>query len=217
MKHTRLLMSVVISVGVAGCANPINMHTAQRYFDAGMAAEREGNYQLAHENYYRAYVNTEIGHADDQRKALAMYNLGRMKGYLCMKAEAEPLLVNSVAVEEKALSQNGGWYTGRLVEMARFYLGFGEYAKAVPYFDKATLRLVDSGNEGTNPIEMADMWDDYGKPLGDRALKPKPMKWRLAHSVYAKPMPEKRRGLSHSHMPRPARAGANSTLHRARA
>lgn len=165
MKHTRLLMPLVISLGLSACANPINMHTAQKYFDAGMAAERAGDYPLAHENYYRAFVNTEIGHADDQRKALAMYNLGRMKGYLCMKTEAEPLLLKSLAVEEKALSQNGRWYTGRLVEVARFYLGFGDYAKAVPYFDKATLRLVDSGNEGTNPIEMADFWDDYAQAL----------------------------------------------------
>lgn len=158
-------MPLAISIVLSGCANPINMHTAQRYFDAGMAAERQGNYQLAHENYYRAYVNTELGHADDQRKALAMYNLARMKGYLCMKAEAEPLLVNSVAAEEKALSQNGSWYTGRLVETARFYLGFGEHAKAIPYFEKATLRLVDSGNEQTAPIEMADLWDDYAEAL----------------------------------------------------
>jgi tetratricopeptide (TPR) repeat protein len=174
MKHTLLLMLLAISMVLSSCANPINMYTAQKYFDAGTAAELAGNYQLAHENYYRAYVNTEIGNADDQRKALVMYNLGRMKGYLCMKAEAEPFLSNSVAVEEKALSQNGRWYTGRLSEMARFYLGFREYAKAVPYFEKATLRLVDSGNEQTNPIEMADMWDDYAEALrhagfGDKA------------------------------------------------
>jgi tetratricopeptide (TPR) repeat protein len=165
MKHTLVMMPLAISMALSGCANPINMYTAQRYFDAGTAAEQAGNYQLAHENYYRAYVNTEIGHADGQRKALAMYNLARMKGYLCMKAEAEPLLLNSMAVEEKALSQNGSWYTGRLVETARFYLGFGEYAKAVPYFEKATLRLVNSGNEQTIPIEMADLWDDYAETL----------------------------------------------------
>jgi tetratricopeptide (TPR) repeat protein len=141
------------------------MYTAQKYLDAGIAAERGGDFQLAHQNYSRAYVNAEIGHGDDRQKALAMYNLGRMKGYLCMKAEAEPLLLNSVSVEEKALSQNGAWYTGRLAEMARFYLGFGEFAKAVPYFDKATLRLVESDNERTHPMEMADMWDDYASAL----------------------------------------------------
>jgi tetratricopeptide (TPR) repeat protein len=165
MKHTFLLTPLVISMVLSGCANPINMHTAQKYFDAGMAAERAGNYQAAHENYYRAYVNTELGHADDQRKALAMYNLGRMKGYLCMKSDAEPLPQKSVIVEEKALSQNGSWYTGRLAEMARFYLGFGEYAKAIPYFEKATLRLIDSGIERTNPIDMAGMWDNYAEAL----------------------------------------------------
>lgn len=165
MKFTLVWMPFVISMVLSGCTNPVNMYTAQKYFDAGVAAERAGNYQLAHDKYYRAYVNTEIGHADDQRKALTMYNLARMKGYLCMKAEAEPLLLNSVAVEEKALGQNGNWYTGRLVETARFYFGFGEYAKAVPYFEKATLRLVDSGNEITTPIEMADLWDDYAEAL----------------------------------------------------
>jgi tetratricopeptide (TPR) repeat protein len=166
MKPTVFLISLFVAVLLSACANPINMYTAQKYFDAGTAAERAGDYLAAHEHYYRAYVNTEIGHADDQRKALAMYNLARMKGYLCMRAAAEPLLLNSVVVEEKALSHNGSWYTGRLVETARFYFGFGEYAKAVPYFEKATLRLVSSGNEATNPIEMADIWDDYAEALG---------------------------------------------------
>jgi tetratricopeptide (TPR) repeat protein len=160
-----LSMLLFVAIIVSGCANPINMHTAQKYLNAGIAAERSGDYVAAHENYYRAYVNTEIGHADDQRKALAMYNLARMKGYLCMKAAAEPLFLNSVAVEEKALSQNGAWYTGRLVETARFYYGFGEYPKAVPYFEKATLRLVSSGNEAASPIEMADIWEDYAEAL----------------------------------------------------
>jgi len=165
MKSAVFFISLFVAVLLSGCANQINMYTAQKYFDAGIAAERAGDYLAAHENYYRAYVNTEIGHADDQRKALAMYNLARMKGYLCMKAGAEPLFLNSVAVEEKALSQNGSWYTGRLVETARFYLGFGEYAKAVPFFEKATLRIADSGNEQTNPIEMADLWDNYAEAL----------------------------------------------------
>ena len=165
MNRRCLRMPLIASVVLAGCANPINLYTAQKYLDAGIAAEQAGNYRLAHENYHRAYVNTEIGHADEQRKALAMYNLGRMKGYLCMKAEAEPLLLNSIAPEEKALSHNGSWYTGRLAEMARFYSGFGEYAKAVPFFEKATLRLVASGNEQTNPIEMAEIWDGYADAL----------------------------------------------------
>lgn len=165
MKRSLVLMAVALSVALFGCANPINMHTAQRYHEAGAAAEQAGDYKLAHENYYRSYVNTEIGHADEVRKALAMYNLGRMKAYLCMKAEAEPLLVKSAAVEEKALSQNGNWYTGRLTETARFYLGFKEYEKAVPYFEKAASRLVDSGSESTYPIDMADMWEDYASAL----------------------------------------------------
>lgn len=214
MKHTLLVMPMAISMVLSGCANPINLYTAQKYFDAGTAAERAGNYQLAHENYYRAYVNTEIGHADDQRKALAMYNLGRMKGYLCMKAEAEPLLLNSVAVGEKALSQNGSWYTGRLAEMARFYLGFGEYAKAVPYFEKATLRLVDSGNEQTNPIEMADMWEDYAGALrragsGDKANEV---------AARARSLRASNAGKTAQFVPFPygknCKTGPNSTLHR---
>jgi len=165
MKFVALLISLCVAVFLSGCANPINMYTAQKYFDAGMAAERAGDYLAAHENYYRAYVNTEIGHADDQRKALAMYNLARMKGYLCMKAGAEPLFLKSVAVEEKVLSHNGDWYTGRLIETARFYLGFGDYEKAIPYFEKATLRITDSRVEQANPIEMADLWDNYADAL----------------------------------------------------
>lgn len=165
MKRSLFFMLMTASIVLFGCTNPINMHTAQKYHDAGTAAEQAGDYKAAHENYYRAYVNTEIGHADETRKALAMYNLGRMKGYLCMKTEAEPLLLKSAIIEEKALSQNGNWYTGRLTEIARFYLGFKEYEKAVPYFEKASSRLVNSGVESAYPIDMADMWNDYASAL----------------------------------------------------
>lgn len=165
MKSTVSLMSLVTLITLYGCTNPINMYTAQKYHDAGSAAERAGDYKLAHENYYRSYVNTEIGNADDQRRALAMYNLGRMKGYLCLKTEAESLLLQSVALEEKAPHRNENWYAGRLVETARFYLGFKEAAKAVPYFEKAASQLARLGVESTHPIDMANMWDDYANAL----------------------------------------------------
>lgn len=165
MKHLFALMPLCVSLVLSGCAWPVNRYTAQRYFDAARVAEQRDDYQLAHQNYYRAYVNAKLGHTNDQAQALVMYNLARMKGYLCMKTEAEQLFIYSTEVEEQALNVNGEWYTGRLTETARFYFGFGEYAKAVPYFEKATLRLIDSGVEQSDPIAMADVWDDYAEAL----------------------------------------------------
>ena len=109
-----LLLNLII---LGGCTNPVNMHTAQRYHNEGLVAEQRGNYKLAHQNYHRAYVNTEIGHAKPRVKALAMYNLGRMKGYLCYKIEAEKLLKKSIEIERKETNGTGDWYLGRLMEM----------------------------------------------------------------------------------------------------
>lgn len=165
MKPAHLATLLVVTVALSGCANTIHMYRAQKYFDAGAAAERSGNYRLAHENYQRAYENTEAADTDAPRKGLTMYNLGRMKGHLCMKKEAESLLRDSLAIEETALSEDGVWYTGRLVEMGRFYFGFGDSEKAVSYFAKASRRLVESGAEQKYPVDMADFWDNYADAL----------------------------------------------------
>jgi tetratricopeptide (TPR) repeat protein len=158
-------MALATLASLGGCASPVNLYTAQRYFDAGMAAEVAGRYQLAHDNYYRAYVNTELARADEQKKGLVMYNLARMKASLCLKSDAEALFLKSIAAEENARAQNGGWYSARLAETGRFYLGFAEPSKAIPFFERASSRFVDSKLEQTHPVEMADFWEEYAEAL----------------------------------------------------
>jgi len=75
-----------------GCANPINRVTYQRYYQAGVAAEQNGQYGLAKINYYRALVNAQMGNLEPQRvmrpphthmeECLAFYAIIRMRS-LC--------------------------------------------------------------------------------------------------------------------------------------
>src|SRR5690242_20610605 len=97
----RTLVVLGLTLLGAGCANPINQHNAAKYHEWGEEAERAGNYQLAERNYYRALVNARVGRSPDAGVSMAMYNLGRVKGYLCKYDESEQLLTEALNLEEK--------------------------------------------------------------------------------------------------------------------
>jgi tetratricopeptide (TPR) repeat protein len=150
---------------IAGCANPINLHTAQRYHDAGIAAESAGDFELAHQNYYRAYMNTEWGNANERQKALAMYNLGRLNGFLCRKTEAEQLLTKSVEIEGKETNKSGDWYLGRLMETAKFYYAYNDYEKSIPYFKEGSEIAIKQGLDKKYPLEFSGILKMYADAL----------------------------------------------------
>ncbi len=62
---------------MAGCANPINMHNAQRYAVAGQVAARNGAWAEARKNFGRAIANVRMGHGDDRTLAVLYYEYGQ--------------------------------------------------------------------------------------------------------------------------------------------
>lgn len=165
MNKHYISLFIFVSLSLAGCANPINLHTAQRYHNAGVAAERAGNFELAHQNYYRAYMNTEWGRADERQKALAMYNLGRLNGFLCRKTEAEQLLTKSVQIEGKETNKSSSWYLGRLIETAKFYYAYHEQEKSIPYFEEWIEISTKQGLDKRYPLEFSDILMMYAEAL----------------------------------------------------
>lgn len=162
----RTLLIVFITLALASCANPINQHTAANYHGWGREAERAGNYTLAERNYERALINARLGHSSDAELSMVMYNLGRVKGYLCKYDVAEQLLTEALKLEEKVTGPDSGIVTMRLFELARLQFDREQYAASLPYFGRAIPAVKKLGVESDDPIALADVLDQYAVALG---------------------------------------------------
>ncbi|MDX2253313.1 MAG: tetratricopeptide repeat protein [Nitrospira sp.] len=162
----RTLVIVFLALALASCANPINQHTAAKYHGWGSEAERAGDYTLAERNYERSLVNARLGHSPDASLSMAMYNLGRVKGYLCKYDEAEHLLAEALELEEKVTGPDSGITTMRLFELARLHFDRERYAASLPYFSRAIPVVRKLGVESSDPIGLADVLDQYAIALG---------------------------------------------------
>lgn len=156
-----LSLSVISAVLISACAAPINQRNASNYYDMGLQAEQAGNYVLAEQNYDRALINARLGSAPDTGISAAMYSLGRMKGLLCKYDDAEKLLVEALALEEKATGQDSVNTSKRLFELSRLYFDQGQYTKSLPYFQRAVPAARKLGVESSDPIAFANILDEY--------------------------------------------------------
>ncbi|OGW39830.1 MAG: hypothetical protein A2X58_01460 [Nitrospirae bacterium GWC2_56_14] len=91
-----------ILVLLSGCANPLNRATFQRYYQAGIGAESQGDYNAAKENYYRALVNARIGNLEPELHASSSYSLGRMLGALCDRENSKKLLLEALKFDKES-------------------------------------------------------------------------------------------------------------------
>lgn len=96
---------------------------------------------------------------------MAMYNLGRIKGYLCKDDEAERLLKQSVELEAEAVGEESTMLPARLLELARFYYDHGRYRESLPYYDRGLSLAVGLGVREEDPIALANVWREYANAL----------------------------------------------------
>jgi hypothetical protein len=157
---------------VGGCANPINQKTASNYYQSAVDAEIGGDFVFAERQYDRALINARLGHSPDAGVSAAMYGAGRMKGYLCKFDEAEPLLVESLTLEEKVTGPESAITTKRLFELARFYYDRGQFEKSVPYFARGIPAVEKLGVGTSDPIALADALDEYSIALAGIGRSP---------------------------------------------
>jgi hypothetical protein len=101
MRPITVLLVVLL---ISGCANPLNRVTYDRYWRQGGDAERVGQLGVAEQAYYRALMNVDMGNLGPLLKAQALYNLGCVKRRVGKYSEAEDLLTQSLALDEKILS-----------------------------------------------------------------------------------------------------------------
>lgn len=94
------LLILITIFGLIGCANPLNRETYVRYTDTGDAALLRGDYETAEIAYARAAQNVDWGNLGLEEKSGSLFNLANAKIRLGKFAEAEPLLLESVRIEE---------------------------------------------------------------------------------------------------------------------
>ncbi|MBI5890572.1 MAG: tetratricopeptide repeat protein [Nitrosomonadales bacterium] len=161
---------VLLVALISGCANPINERTAYNYYKMALRAEAIRDYASAEQNYDKALFNARIAHSNATISA-SMYGLGRMKGYLCKYDDAEKLLLSSLTLEEKITGPESSITTMRLFELARLNFDRGQYGAALPYFGRGIPAVKKLGIETSDPISLANEFDEYAIALGKTGHK----------------------------------------------
>jgi tetratricopeptide (TPR) repeat protein len=160
------LAALVALLFVSGCvSNPINAYTANRYYDAGVQAEKAGDLTLARMNYSRAYANAQMGFLGPSTEAHALYEWSRVTGYLGMYAESEKGFINVLALIEKANGEADKLRAPALSELARLLHDTGQHAKAVAIYEKAVPELEKVDILKIDPLGFAVFLDDYSASL----------------------------------------------------
>jgi tetratricopeptide (TPR) repeat protein len=156
-------LSVIAATGGCGFTEQVNLKNADTYYHLGLQAEARGDFVGAKEAFWRAWVNARDGKASPAYQSAVLYNLGRMTGYTCDFAEAEKLLHDALDRELKISGPESGNTSKRLFELARLNYDQGKYVQAAEFYEKAIPACIRLGCLETDPIIVANSYDELGK------------------------------------------------------
>jgi tetratricopeptide (TPR) repeat protein len=182
----------VMPTGVLGlvfvltaCVPAINQVNADRYYELGLQAEAARNWRSARQAYSRALANAKSSGAPVAYVSAVTYNLGRMTGYTCNYDEAEQLLLDALALEEKVLPINASNMTKRWSELGRLNYDQGKFKTAAIWYSKAIPELERLGVSSSDPIGFARFIEDHADAL-DKAGDSSATLWRERASTLRK-------------------------------
>jgi len=159
-----LLSLAFIAALLVGCANPINEHTAQRYYAAGEEALRNGNLGAARENFRRALINVQVGNLGPAYESQAAAKLARVEGNLCEYDEADRTFQYALNAKIKITGENSPATFPLRIELAQLAFDTDHFEKAVAYFESA-FAIGGATLEAHDPQDYAAMLDDYATAL----------------------------------------------------
>ena len=157
----RLILLIIFSALLNGCANPINLHTARKYELTARNAMNKGDWKAARMYYSRAWGNAKMGGADIRDISRLRYEYGRASGVVCEWEESEMAL--NEAFELDSRSNGPRWMP--LVELERMSISQKDYKKAKSYFEKLMPILAEIQEETRDPLGYADLLDEYALVL----------------------------------------------------
>ncbi len=159
MQMKTFYVTAILSVFLAGCVNPINLHTGEQYYQGGIENAKQDKWFNARMAYGRAWTNADIGKADDRTTAVYAYEYGRASGAICDWKEAEHGLLKALELDKKT---NGPVHMS-LYELARMYRAQGMHEKAEEYFVKTDEKMKAVNAEERDPIGYADFLKEYAQ------------------------------------------------------
>jgi tetratricopeptide (TPR) repeat protein len=150
---------------VAGCTNPLNMYTADRYYQLGVAAENRGDLENACMFFSRSYGNTLMGFAPPLARAHALYEYARVSGYLGRLAEAEKGFQEVIVLLDKVPDDPSHLRAPTHSEHAKLLFANKRYRESLPEFEKAVANLDQLSVEAGNPGDYAAFLEKYAAAL----------------------------------------------------
>lgn len=152
---------IAFSVGLFGCAAPINERIATNYASVGVEAQARGDWDAARRAYARSAKNADLASSSPQRRAVFHYEYGRSLGATCFFDEAERELHLAYDFDKQA----GQPLYLSLVELARLTLDQQKFSEAISYFKRALQELDRVNASKDAPMAYADILDEYASAL----------------------------------------------------
>lgn len=161
MKKIRIIL--LFTVFASGCANPINRVTSDNYAEICNKATSKGQLNDAEQACYRALVNADWGNLGQELKSQKLYNLALIKRRLAKFQEAEDLLNQSVAIEEKLLPVSSLRIGRRQVELSVNLAAQGKWAEGSRLLERVL--PVAEQFEGQDRTWMSEVLRRYSDQL----------------------------------------------------
>ena len=162
-----VLFSVLATTSIlVGCANPINRVTSDNYSETCAVAESNGRLKVAEEACYRALVNVDLGNLGSELKSERLYNLARIKRQLAKFAEAEQLLKESLAIQEKLPIPSEPKIGRRLVELSVSLAAQDKWTEGAKFLERALpITPQFAGQERAYTIEVLTLYSKQLKTM----------------------------------------------------
>jgi tetratricopeptide (TPR) repeat protein len=157
---------------LTGCVSPLNVGEFERYMDAGLRLEHQGDYDGARRCFIRARAASVGGFMPADVESCAVYNIARMNGMLGYYDIAERQLKEALKLEEKVYGVDGGHASMRWFELARLYYARGKYPDSVAAYEHAFDLADKLEARKSDPVTYAACRRDFADALvkvGDTA------------------------------------------------
>jgi tetratricopeptide (TPR) repeat protein len=170
---TFIIFSLVgFLLGFTGCVSPMNVGEFERYTDAGLKLEDQGDYAGARRCYIRSRAAAAGGFMPADAESCAVYNIARMNGMLGYYEISEQQLKEALKLEEKVYGVDGGHASMRWSELARLYYAWGKYPDSVAAYEHAFDLADKLGARKSDPVTYAACRRGFAEALakvGDAA------------------------------------------------
>ncbi|MFQ5470803.1 MAG: hypothetical protein ACE5EH_10930 [Gammaproteobacteria bacterium] len=138
-----------------------------KHHSYGSMQEKHGDLLKAEKLYFMELVHSRMGHASAKRIPTALYNLGRVKGYLCKNEEAERYLVTAYDLVNNGPGHSENEKIKYNLELAKFYFENNLFEDAEPYYASLFNRLSTTPNSQDIKALLRQITEQYTTILGE--------------------------------------------------